>query len=173
MTDVSIVPATLRDAEAIGELHVRCWEETYGGTKYEAILVPRSVESRVALWRRVLAQAEETAAEPVLIAVKNDEIVGFSAYGPQRNGDLEKLGYSDEVYAIYVRRDAYRLGIGTALMRSMRGQLEATGAWSLWVVEDNKSARQFYERLGGKFICTLSETRPNGVLVEAAYGWGL
>lgn len=42
---------------------------------------------------------------------------------------------------------------------------------SLQVLRTNTAARRFYERYGAELIAERKEARPDGVLVEVAYGW--
>ena len=69
---------------------------------------------------------------------------------------------------LYVLRKAQRQGAGSRLMAAMARALFERGhrGDSLWVVEQNAPARQFYERLGGILIAK----RRDG-LAEVAYGW--
>jgi GNAT superfamily N-acetyltransferase len=54
------------------------------------------------------------------------------------------------MYALYVLREQWRCGVGTALMQAGMQELRDLGMRKamLWVLRDNLRARHFYERLG-------------------------
>ena len=68
-----------------------------------------------------------------------------------------------EVYAVYVRSDLLRRGVGRALLERAVDHLRADGAADLvlWVFERNAPARAFYEALGW---------RPDGARQELDLG---
>ena len=74
---------------------------------------------------------------------------GFTHTGPARDEDVagERLA---EVYTVYVDPDAWRGGIGSALMAAVDDFWRPTDVTELvlWVFEENAEARAFYERLG-------------------------
>ena len=152
-------------------MHVESWRETYPGLIPEAMLASLSVEARAAAWSRTLAEASQ--ASGVFVAELADNIVGFGSCGPQRAGALKIEGYDGEVSAIYVLRALQRRALGTRLLFAMASRLQASGfkAASLWVLRDNAPARRFYERCGGQMIAEREDVRPQGVLLEVAYGW--
>lgn len=173
MTTISLRPAEPADAAAIGALHVAAWREAYAGLLPDALLAELSVEGRIAMWGKVLADpgAFETAA--VFVVEAKSKIVGFGACGPQRDEALAAAGFSGEIVAIYVLRAHQHHGAGRALMAAMAGALSDRGhtAASLWVLRDNAPARAFYEALGGAILGEKEEAGPNGTRSELAYGW--
>jgi ribosomal protein S18 acetylase RimI-like enzyme len=106
----------------------------------------------------------------VRLAEQGGAIVGFSAGGKQPD---ESLAYSGEIRAIYVLRQAQRLGIGRALMAATTADLLAQGHRSvmLWVLAANAPARRFYAALGGREIARREQQREGFRAVGIAYGW--
>jgi ribosomal protein S18 acetylase RimI-like enzyme len=70
-------------------------------------------------------------------------------------------------------RAAQRRGCGRRLMAALADALRARGFQSvcLWVLEDNASARGFYERLGGTVVGEKTEVHGEEEYREVAYGW--
>ena len=102
------------------------------------------------------------------VAEHQGEVIGYGSCNDQRAGLLHARGFTGEVSELYVLRKAQRQGAGSRLMAAMARALFERGhrGYSLWVVEQNAPARQFYERLGGILIAE----RRDG-LAEVAYGW--
>ena len=99
-----------------------------------------------------------------------ERAIGFAASGAQQSDILGERGYAGEFQAIYLLKEAQRLGAGRSLMRVMAQALRERGIeWgSLWVLRHNFTARKFYEKLGGRKIGVEGAWR--GV-PEVAYGW--
>jgi ribosomal protein S18 acetylase RimI-like enzyme len=160
--------ATLADVPAVANVHVASSREAYAGLLPEARLSQHTVESRAALWTKVLGTAGSTS---VHVAEAGPDIVGFGAVGRQRTASLAEGGYAAEVLCLYVLRQHHRQGLGRALMAAMAGEVadRHLEGVSLWVLRDNPSGRGFYERLGGTVIAEKSEGQPP--ITEVAYGW--
>jgi len=130
--------AHVGDADAIADLHVRAWRETY------AAEVPEHVYERMERegperWREQLADpggsatwvgVERETGEPAGVAVAD-------ATGP---GDVRPLRLS----VLYVLARWYGEGLGRALLEHAVGDAPAY----LWVAEGNERAQRFYERNG-------------------------
>jgi GNAT superfamily N-acetyltransferase len=82
------------------------------------------------------------------------------------------LGCDGELYAIYLRQQAQRKGLGTLLVREFAHELDAPGFGSIavWVLELNPSKR-FYECLGAKVVEQQQIGRGGQAFIEFAYGW--
>ncbi len=136
--------ATVDDAQAIAELHVRSWQSAYRGHFPDAYLEALSVADRLELWTAV------TAKQPPRVGVSAaaDGICGFVSLSGSRDDDATAtLG---EINAMYVDPSRWRAGIGSALMRWALEQATARdwAALTLWVLRDNSGARAFYEAFG-------------------------
>jgi len=95
--------------------------------------------------------------------------VGFVSGGKERTG---QLGCDGELYAIYLRPEAQRKGLGALLVRQFAHELVARGfaSMAVWVLELNP-ARRFYECLGAKVIGQQQIERGGQTFVEIAYRW--
>jgi ribosomal protein S18 acetylase RimI-like enzyme len=113
----------------------------------DEVLEGLSVEQRAQFWRG--AAAMEPGAGGVFVAAAGAEILGFCAFAtPGRDDDAE--GRVGEIGAIYVDPATWRGGVGSALMDAALTELRTNGwRWAtLWVLADNRQAREFYARFG-------------------------
>jgi GNAT superfamily N-acetyltransferase len=137
------------DAEALAGIHVRGWQWGYRGQLPEEFLSRLSVERRVEQWRAWLLDPGDTATWVAEEGVERAaRTLGFVAAGANRDPDPPPD--TGEVYAIYLEREAAGRGIGAALLRQACAWLAAEGFTraSLWVLDSNARARDFYERSG-------------------------
>ena len=132
--------ATVDDAPAVADVHVRSWMDTYGHIVPAARFDASDVERRTQLWTRA-AQAGN-----LFVAEDDDAIVGFVSVGPSSASDAP----GGELYAIYVLPEALGSGAGTALIERAEDELRRRGFASaiLYVLDANPRARRFYERQG-------------------------
>jgi GNAT superfamily N-acetyltransferase len=87
---------------------------------------------------------------PTFVALDDaDTVRGFAHTGPTRDDDLDPAGRA-EVYTVYVDPAGWRHGHGSALMGAIDAFWGPTsvGELTLWVFEENRLGRDFYERLG-------------------------
>jgi ribosomal protein S18 acetylase RimI-like enzyme len=162
------------DVEGIARAHVQGWRESYKDFLSPEALAGLSVEERVQLWQRALAEPEPRAR--LLVAEADDgEIVGFIRGGPIRGKGVNLLGAEAEIYAVYLLDKVKRQGIGRRLMAGVFDHLAAHGLCSvgLWVLKDNLPARRFYETLGGTAGPEQSFDLRGQMVTEVAYRFEL
>jgi ribosomal protein S18 acetylase RimI-like enzyme len=160
-------PAAVSDADAIGVLHVQAWLETYAGILPADLLASFSRVRRAEAWRGLLNRGN-----PGLFAAEEaGSVVGFGLCGSQRTVTLSN--YCGEIYAINVLRCSQGRGLGRALMTAMAQSLRDRGISSLTllVLAANISARQFYQRLGGRVIGEVTTNFGSVHLPEQVFCW--
>lgn len=166
---LTVRPALPTDADAIAAAHVAAWREAYGDLLPEAVLAGLTVAARAAQWRQTLTRTPAT--HDVFVAESGaDGILGFISGGARRGQGL----VSDaEVYALYVRAQAQRQGLGRELMRVLAATLGERGFQSLglWVLRENAAARGFYARLGGRPGGERQDVETGHTVIETAYEW--
>jgi GNAT superfamily N-acetyltransferase len=151
--DAQVRQARPDDAAPIATVHVRSWQAAYRGLLPQEYLAGLDPADRVARWRDTLvAQGAEAGAggllRRVVVAVDGGIIRGFASFGPTRDTD-EDPQRTGEVYAIYLLPDAWDRGLGRMLMAAVVSQLGGAYAQAtLWVLDANERARQFYARNG-------------------------
>ena len=131
------------DAEGIARLHIASWQATYVEELSATFLEDQDLRTRIAHWRRVLAEGVA-----VLVTKDSGEVTGFVACGRARG----PIPSSDEweVYNLHVAPPLHGAGLGSRLFDAAARLALDQGAreLSLWVVKTNRRARAFYERKG-------------------------
>jgi ribosomal protein S18 acetylase RimI-like enzyme len=167
-------PAQDEDAPGIARVHVKSWQTTYAGLIPEETLANLSVERRTEGWLESLRRE----ANYVFVAIDGDEIVGFVAGGPEREGAMRKSDgqpFDAELYAIYILSGYQAQGAGSKLFHLLTDALFNAGfaRMLVWVLADNEIGRRFYEAKRGVFE-DRRMIRIVGVdLEESGYGWDL
>lgn len=141
---MEILPAALEDCRSIAEVHVESWQHAYREVLPEQYLASLSVVEREAMWCRVVKRHPSH----LLLARSIDEVVGFIAFGPERDDGAPRD--QAEVWALYVKPAFWSTGAGRLLWLAALQQMLADGfrSVSLWVIAGNARAVRFYERAG-------------------------
>jgi ribosomal protein S18 acetylase RimI-like enzyme len=164
----AVFPAGPTDAEALAQVHVAAWRETYRGLLPDAYLARMSVQGHA---RRFSHQLMKPGPDDVLLAMGDRwGLVGYAQGGPSRRG----VPGEAEVATLYLLRGVQAQGLGRRLLADTARALAARGARSLVisVLRDNFGARGFYEHLGGVAEPARQERGPGGALLyEVAYRW--
>jgi len=136
-----IRPATVADAEALADLHLDVWDEAYAGLMPAAILLSRRADraGRVTRWRENLAARTTWVADD---PAAPGRLLGFSTGGDRRDDDPSLP--ARELWALYVRAQAYGTGLGRELLVAAVADEPAY----LWVLAGNARALRFYEKHG-------------------------
>jgi GNAT superfamily N-acetyltransferase len=138
---MEIRKATADDAIGIARVQERGWQAAYRHV-FPAEELDRGGFIHADRWTERLTRPP--AGWTTLVAEHDDDVVGFTSVGPSR--DEEAIG---ELYAIYVDPEHWETGTGRALIEEAEAQLRTEYAEvTLWVLEDNPRAREFYERAG-------------------------
>ena len=125
------------DAEQIGEAHVDSIHllgaKAYGPDVVSVWGAPKDIER----YRRSMESAEvffvAVAASP-----NGDRVLGFSSY---------RMEEGKHRTAVYVRGEAARMGVGTALFRAAEATARECGASEIHV-DSSVGAVEFYKSLG-------------------------
>jgi GNAT superfamily N-acetyltransferase len=162
--EVRVRRARADDAGTIAEIVVRGWQAAYRGILPGGFLAGLSVAAREVAWRSIL-ESDGQGAAPAWIAEVEGRAVGFVASGPQRDEDVPLL--TAEVYAIYVLPEAWRQGVGRALLETAADHWRGGGAATLvlWVFEANARGRAFYTALGWHADGALRQVELGGVSI--------
>jgi ribosomal protein S18 acetylase RimI-like enzyme len=137
--------AHLGDATAIARVHTQVWKENYNGIinqSYLDALLFKDEDRRDVLSHQDARKATWVACN------QQREIVGFCDFGRARSHD-HILG---EVYALYLLKEYQRIGIGSTLWRQAKNHFSHLNLipYCVWVLRENRLARQFYEKHNGK-----------------------
>ena len=170
----TIRPATVADIPAIAFIHVAGWRDSYGCIVRRDFLDSLSTQEKEKNW----GEWFKDSTMQVLLALDGaGKPCGFISFGKLRTpipgGSPIRPPYSAEVYAIYILPEAQRQGLGRQLMCAAALKLKDMKhkSLSLWVVEKNEKAVNFYKKLGGQ-RCGKKDIEVGGTKIkEIAFGW--
>ena len=151
MDGFGIRDADSADLQAIVDIY-NAWIPTLTITWTEE---PDSLEQR-SLW----FERQRHEDWPVLVAADASGVVGFTCYEPFR-GEGKWPGYrSTAELSIHVREDAWRRGVGRALMEALVERARAAGIHVLVAAIDsqNEASFRFHEKLGFVEVARMPET---------------
>jgi len=138
------------DEMAVAEVHVRSWQVGYRGLiadDYLAGLRPADRAERYSF----------DVDDPVTVVAVTDRIRGFVTISPG-------VG---ELRALYVDPEAWRTGLGAALIVEAERRLaQHHAAATLWVLTGNTRARRFYGAAGWQPDGTARRDRVFGVVLD-------
>lgn len=123
------------EAEALADLHLRSWEETYAGQFPPSAWGADARAQRIRMWTAICTETRPDWRTAV--AELDGEVVGIAHSGVDEEG-IRLL------WLIYLLTSAHGSGAGQALLDAVIGDEPAT----LWVLDENPRARAFYERNG-------------------------
>lgn len=160
--------ATAADATAVARLHAESWRTHYRGAYRDEYLDGDVFDDRLRVW------AERLSTPPpnqfVVLAEEDDALTGFACV----------YGADDETWGslldnLHVRSGHQRRGIGAGLVAEVAAWCRANHAGCglyLWVLDGNRGARRFYERLGaGDRGGEFSEPPGGGRIHGRRYAW--
>lgn len=136
------------DASALGEIHVRAWQEGYkGGLMPDDFLRGLSIRERADMWSDALSRSPRERSARLVSVDAAGEVRGFILVGPAE-GDANAT--EGEVYALNVDPAAWGRGHGRSLLAEGAARLRGAGFDQaiLWVHSDNDRARRFYAWAG-------------------------
>lgn len=132
---VEIVKAQISDAKVVGLVHSTAWKQAY------AEIFPAEY---------VHSDTPEKRTQEFLDACKNQDIFYYLIQeAGVAVGILKVMKWLDdyEILSLYILEECRSKGIGKQAILQLSGQFGAE-TMQLWVLEDNKRARLFYENNG-------------------------
>lgn len=155
--------ATLNDARAIAEVHVKAWQAAYRGLLPDDFLQNLSVDRREQQWREGVQNPEQ-----IILLYELEKIVAFCSFMPARDDDVDRTKVA-ELVTIYALESVWGQSIGRALWDEASQHMRERGFSEvvLWVLKGNDRAIKFYERMGMSFEGkTKTETRQNSITLH-------
>jgi GNAT superfamily N-acetyltransferase len=150
--------ATPNDIEKIAALHAQSWQLHYQGILKEEFLSQAVEENRLEVWRSRLQNPAEN--QYILLAEDAGVLCGFACVFADEDPVWGAL--LDNLHISAHRKGE---GIGTMLLRlaaQWAVQRRPSTNFYLWVYEDNRNARKFYEGLGAVNQEMVSTENPGG-----------
>jgi len=139
MDSETVRPATKEDLPALLDIY----NDVIATSTAVHALAPTTLTERTNWF-----DARTSAGYPVLVAMGNDDVIGFATFGEFR-GTWPGYRYSVE-HTVHVRRDQRGMGVGSRLMHALfpiaagMNRHVMIGA----VDAENASSRRFHARLG-------------------------
>jgi ribosomal protein S18 acetylase RimI-like enzyme len=123
VADVSVRLAWGEDADAIGRLQVRAWQEGYDGLVPADVLADLPADAFADRWRRSITRPRD-ARERVLVALDRAIVRGFVATAPGQDGDANPAA-DGEIVELVVDPDYRDVGHGSRLLHAAIDTLRA------------------------------------------------
>jgi ribosomal protein S18 acetylase RimI-like enzyme len=144
-TGVTIRVAGPKDIRTLARIHVASWDVAYRGIMPDDMIAKTDLAYRIRDWSRRLAEPDW----PAFLMEVDGEAVGFYhiTASPDADVDPRTAGHITSFHILpHLRGKGYGRTLMDHAMKefSRRGLTQAT----LWVLEKNKPARQFYDALG-------------------------
>lgn len=147
--------------------HIACWRAAYQGILPDDYLKSMSaeIEPRVRHLKETLSRPSEYL---FYYAAVGDKMVGRLVFGKSRDEDKPDAG---EIHAIYLLEEYWDKGYGRKMMDYAISTLKRMGHGEiiLWVLEDNRRARRFYEAFHFVFDGAKKEIEIGTALTEIRY----
>jgi len=157
------------DAETVGRIHVESWNVAYRGIMPDEVIARTDLAYRTAFWAERIADPEW----PVYLLEEQGQAVAFCQMIPTRDADDDatRVGH---ITSLHVLPDRRGHGYGRALMDHVLAEFQrrAFAQVTLWVLEENRSARAFYDKYGFR-LDGGSRSYPRTNVPEVRYRIGL
>ncbi|SDS00859.1 GNAT family N-acetyltransferase [Microlunatus soli] len=144
----SVRLALAGEADGIAAIQRRSWGERLPAEAAEQLLAGSSLEEMAELWRQAINRPPE-ARFRVLVAIGDEQLVGFATTTPSLDGDadLQADGAIDE---FVIDRPAQRRGHGSRLLNACADTLRADGfrRARYWVSSTDDITRGFFTGAG-------------------------
>ena len=164
--NLEIKRASKRDISGISRVYIDSWRDTYTGLIPTDYLNTLSYEKAEKKWSDFLNNENE----PFIYIAINDigKIIGFAS-----GKSVDEEGFDGELYSLYLLQECRGIGTGRQLVSAIVKHFKEKGVTSMivWVMERNKSALGFYERMGGKKYLHRKSKFGGMVVADVAYGW--
>nr|WP_129952977.1 GNAT family N-acetyltransferase [Rahnella sp. RFA10(1/100)] len=157
-----------KDIDALAQLHVAIWRDTYRelapAEAFSALDVPR----RQAFWQDKFAHP--VAGQGIFIAETDGVFAGFCLASASSNPEFGNMA---EIKFLYVSPLFKRQGIGKRLIAEAARHLAGEGfrGAGLGVVEGNEPAILFYRALGGREAGRYTDAGPLWRSPNIIYAW--
>lgn len=135
------------DVAAVSAIRVTGWKAAYVGIVPQSHLDGMTVEADTQQRRQHFKRSKAGTTNLVTVDSRG-RVVGWACFGPFRGTGTSAI--TGELYALYVQPSLIGSGIGRTLLEAVHAHALAHGfdLMLLWVLNENTTARRFYERAG-------------------------
>lgn len=133
------------DQEQMAAIKVNGWKNAYDKIISSTYLKSLDCNKQTKRYQ----ESFEEYKDLVFVAVKGDEVLGYSCFNP-----IPVEEFDSELVSLYIKPNEIGKGIGTSLFLETCKQLKALGRKNMvvWCLSDNEKAIKFYEKLGGTVV---------------------
>lgn len=146
MADVSVRPASAGDVADIARIQVETWHFGYAAIVPAVVLAAVTTDAAVAAWKEAVA-SPPSARHHVLVALEQQQIVGFAALGPTDDLQPEdpEPATTLAVGPVLVEPRWGRRGHGSRLMSAAieHGRSDGMSRAVTWIPEADTVSREF------------------------------
>jgi GNAT superfamily N-acetyltransferase len=134
--------ARTSDVDDIADVNVRSWRAHYSHVLPADVLEALDARDLAMSWASSILNPP-IASQRVLVAVDDDRVVGYAAFGPSQDPDAD--AQTAELLALEVDPDRLRAGHGSRLMAAAVDHLRANGMQSAttWCALADEPRRSF------------------------------
>jgi len=131
----------------VARIHVESWNVAYRGIMPDDVIARTDLAYRTAFWTERIADREW----PVFLIEEDGETVAFCQMIPTRDPEDDRTRVG-QIPSLHVLPHLRRRGYGRLLLDEVFAEFRRRDFTdvTLWVLEENRKARQFYERMGFK-----------------------
>ncbi|MDR2712349.1 MAG: GNAT family N-acetyltransferase [Clostridiales bacterium] len=165
--DITIRKVLPEEAYEYAACHIACWQSAYKGIMPDEYLdnMPAKLEERTESCRQALSEPGDYG---FFCAVYEGKMIGRLIICKSRDDDKPNAG---EIAAIYLLEEFWDKGYGRQMMDYAIEMLITLGyqEFFIWVLEENRRARRFYEKYGFRFDGAKKEIKIDKLLVVIRY----
>jgi len=133
------------DATTVAHIHVESWNVAYRGIMPDDVIARTDLAYRTAFWAERIADQEW----PVFLLEDDGKCVAFCQMVPTKDSDDDaaRVGH---ITSLHVLPQLRGRGHGRILIDHVFAEFQRRGfaEVTLWVLEENRTARRFYEKSG-------------------------
>lgn len=167
--NIIIRKVKIEDLKAVAEIVVNGWQTAYRGIVDDDYLDNLRIDEK---YQKMLKNYKENG---FIVAEKNNKIVGFCRYCEGNKYIKDYPEVDCELYALYVKTEEKRKGIGNKLVKYVMEELKNKNLKKMiiWCFKDNYKARGFYEKLEGVYCGELLCKKGDKEYKEVGYIYNL
>lgn len=146
--DAGVRAARPSDSDALGDIHARAWQASYGELLPDRAAAALAPQSLAQSWHAAVTQPP-SPSHRVLVATSGQSVVGFAALSPATDADSDPATQA-ELLVLLVDPAHVREGHGSRLLNAAADTLRDAGFTMLrmWVPEADEERRTFLQDAG-------------------------
>jgi GNAT superfamily N-acetyltransferase len=146
--DAGVRAAREADCDALGSLHARAWQASYGELLPEAAATALAPQTLAEAWRSAVVEPP-SADHRVLVATSGAAVVGFVAVAPAADADSDPTTDA-ELVVLLIDPEHEHEGHGSRLLNACADTSRERGTTTLrgWVPEADTDRQGFLQQSG-------------------------